>query len=357
MGAEMGGGGMMSLRGDTTGGATDTGAALRHGGRLEAARVRYPAARLPWIDLSTGINPVGYPIPVLPPACFTRLPEPEAVAALEAMAALVYGVAAPSMVVAAPGTQILIDLLPRLIAARRVAVLGPTYAEHAASWARAGGAVREVAALDEVGEAEVVVLCNPNNPDGRIVPGGALIGLADAMAARGGLLVVDEAFADLADGVGLAPALPHPALVVLRSFGKTYGLAGVRLGFALASPAMVERIRAALGPWAVSGPAIALGMAALGDRDWLDRCARSLRDAAVVLDAMLVRAGFCIVGGTALFRLADSQAAWSWFEHLAAQGILVRRFERQTRWLRFGIPADEAAWQRLDDALQQDKRP
>jgi L-threonine-O-3-phosphate decarboxylase len=346
---------MGSLGGDNTSGAEEIGGAILHGGRLEAAALRYPAARLPWIDLSTGINPVGYPVPELPPSCFARLPEVEAVLRLEAVAARAYGVADAAMVVAAPGTQSLIDLLPRLIAARRVAVVGPTYAEHAASWARAERVVREISALGEAGEAEVVVVCQPNNPDGRVVPGGALMALADAMAARGGWLVVDEAFADLADGVGLAPALPHPAIVVLRSFGKTYGLAGVRLGFALAAPAMVGRVRAALGPWAVSGPAIAVGTLALGDRAWLAASREALGRGVARLDAMLERAGFDIIGGTLLFRLAASETAGRWFEHLAAQGILVRRFERQTAWLRFGIPADTGEWNRLDDALQQYK--
>ncbi|HJS87564.1 MAG TPA: aminotransferase class I/II-fold pyridoxal phosphate-dependent enzyme, partial [Acetobacteraceae bacterium] len=239
---------------------------MMHGGRLEEARRLFPDAPEPFLDLSTGINPVAYPLPSLPLALFTRLPEPQQVAALEREAARAYDVAASEMVVAAPGTQILINLLARLWPVPPVLTLGPTYSEYARAWTGAG-CVTEAEALRK---AMVAVVCNPNNPDGRRLPRAWLLDLADHLAARGGLLVIDEAFADLeGDTPSLAPVLPHPALVILRSFGKTYGLAGLRLGFALAAPERAAAIREALGPWAVSGPAIAIGKRALGDAAWL----------------------------------------------------------------------------------------
>ena len=239
---------------------------IPHGGGLIAARARYPDADGPWLDLSTGINPVPYPLPALPPEAFTRLPEPEEVTALERVAASAYGIADPAMVVAAPGTQSLIQWLPRLLASdvrlqRRVAVLGPTYAEHAVCWAAAGYGVTTVGGLSEVGDADIVVVCNPNNPDGRVIAAGTLLDLSATLAARGGLLVVDEAFADF--GASLAPTLPVRGVVLLRSFGKAYGLAGLRLGFALTQPALADAIREALGPWAVGGPALHAGLVAL----------------------------------------------------------------------------------------------
>jgi cobalamin biosynthetic protein CobC len=327
-------------------------AGLEHGGRLGAARRRFPGAPEPFLDLSTGINPVPWPLPPLPPDSVTRLPEPEQEAALLRAAASAYGVADPAMVAAAPGTQILIQLIPRLFPQQALAVLGPTYAEHAACWRAAGTAVREVAHPDELFGAPAALLCNPNNPDGRRHDPAALRRLANRMAERGGLLVVDEAFADLEpEPLSAAGYLPHPALLILRSFGKSYGLAGLRLGFALAAPDRAAAIRAALGPWAVSGPAIAAGRAALSDAAWRAAAAARLARDAARLDAALGAAGLAVRGGTLLFRLAEGAAA-AWHDSLGRAGILTRPFAAQPRWLRFGLPGDAAGWKRLEMALR-----
>jgi cobalamin biosynthetic protein CobC len=324
-----------------------------HGGRLALARARFPDAPRPFIDLSTGINPVPYPVPALPPEAFVRLPEPEDIAALEAAASRAYGVADPGMVVAAPGTQLLISLLPHLWPQRRVAVVAPTYSEHALGWRAAGADVAEVAAPEAGTAADALVLCNPNNPDGRRWPAATLRPLAVALAGRGGLLVADEAFADLEDEpLSLAPLLPHPAIVVLRSFGKTYGLAGLRLGFALASPERAAAIRAALGPWAVSGPAIAIARRALADTFWLAATRARLRDDAARLDDVLHAAGLAVCGGTRLFRLADTHDAAGVWARLGRAGILARAFAHTPRWLRFGMPGNDVARERLAAALR-----
>lgn len=320
---------------------------ILHGGGLAAARLAFPDAPQPWIDLSTGINPVPYPVHV-PLEAFTRLPEPGAVTALEAIAARAYGVGDPAMVAAAPGTQSLIHLLPRLMPGRDVAVLGPTYAEHAAAWLQGGARVRHVTSLAEIGPANVVVVVNPNNPDGVRWPGRDLLAVADRMAGIGGLLVVDEAFADLEAG-SLAPALPHPGLVLLRSFGKAYGLAGVRLGFLLGAAQLAATVRAALGPWAVSGPALWVGQAALSDEAWRTATAARLAQDVVQLDALLQEAGCRVLGGTRLFRLVAVGDARAAYDRLARAGILVRRFDYNLQWLRFGVPAG-AGWNRLRDA-------
>ena len=324
-----------------------------HGGRLEAARRRFPGAPEPFLDLSTGINPVPYPPPPLAVEAFTRLPEPEALAALLEAAADAYGATEPAMVAAAPGSQALIGLLPRLRPPGRVRVLGPTYAEHARAWAQADHTVDEVATLDALAGAEVAVLSHPNNPDGRRYDQAALLGLAAAQAARGGWLVVDEAFADLEPGApGLGTALPRPGLVLLRSFGKTYGLAGLRLGFALAAPDLAERIAEALGPWPVSGPAIAIGAAALRDCAWREASAVRLARDAARLDALLGEVGLAVIGGTLLFRLARVADAATLAERLGRAGILVRVFPERPDWLRFGLPPDASAWHRLAAALE-----
>ena len=323
----------------------DSDLAMAHGGGLIAARAMFPMAPALWIDLSTGINPLPYPVPALPPEAYQRLPEPEEVGRLEAAAARAYGVADPRTVVAAPGTQILISLLPHLLRPGRVAVVGPTYAEHAAAWAAAGSTVSAVPGVASVGSEPAAVLCNPNNPDGRHTSRADLL----ALAARVNVLVVDEAFADLeAPGLSLAPVLPTNA-VVLRSFGKTYGLAGLRLGFAVASLPMARVIRDALGPWAVSGAAVAFGTAALSDAAWLHATRTRLQADAIRMDDLLTQAGFRILGGTLLFRLAQHADAAAIFDRLGRSGILVRRFDAEPGWLRFGIPGE--GWDRLAAAL------
>ncbi|WP_100253372.1 threonine-phosphate decarboxylase CobD [Methylobacterium sp. UNC300MFChir4.1] len=331
-------------------------APIAHGGDLGGLRQAFPDAPEPWLDLSTGINPVPYPVPALEASAWARLPEAAEVRALREAAAAAYGAPDADHVVPAPGTQVLIETLPRLLAPTRVAVVGPTYAEHAAAWARAGHAVAEVSSVDALGEARVAVIVDPNNPDGRTHPLDERRALAETLRARGGLLVADEAFADLEPVESLCPhvATPDsaPGTVVLRSFGKTYGLAGLRLGFAVAEPGTAARIAAALGPWAVSGPALAIGRAALSDAGWRAEAARARAADAGRLDRMIARAGGRVVGGTCLFRTADFPDGPDLYRRLAAAGIAVRRFAGRPERLRFGLPPDRAGWCRLSRVLR-----
>lgn len=327
-----------------------------HGGRLAAARRRFPDAPSPFIDLSTGINPFPYPLTPFSVAAFTRLPEPESEEALRHLATSSYGAPSPDNVVVAPGSQILISLLPILLGYRRAAILSPTYGEHAAAWSLAGATIVRVATitalLAEGGPGVALVVCNPNNPDGSRIDAAMLGTLAQACAGQGGVLVVDEAFADLEPDVPQAGSLlPCPGLVVLRSFGKCHGLAGLRLGFMLADAGMAGRMRSLLGPWAVSGPAIEAGLQALADDGWRSRMSHGLEQAAQRLDNVLTEAGLAPIGGTRLFRLAETPDAAELFERLGRAGLLVRRFDDQPHRLRFGLPPDEQAWSRLRTAL------
>jgi cobalamin biosynthetic protein CobC len=325
--------------------------AVEHGGDLGAARLLFPDAPEPFIDLSTGINPFPYPIPQLSGDRFTRLPDTAALDRLAAIAAQAYGAPSAAHVVAAPGTQILLPQVAALVPPGRAAVLGPTYAEHGRVAALAGHQVEDVTDLGSLRNAALAVVVNPNNPDGRIIPRAALLACARTLPA-GGLLVVDEAFMDVgAGGSSLAGEVGCGNIVVLRSFGKFFGLAGLRLGFALASPEIAARLRAGLGPWAVSGPALAIGAAALADVAWAATTRARLAQAALRLDQVLTGAGLALVGGTSLFRLARTAAAPALFDHLGRAGILVRRFARKPTWLRFGLPASEPDWQRLVAAM------
>ena len=332
--------------------------ALRyHGGNSNAARALFPDAPEPWIDLSTGINPVPYPVGVIPPSAWTRLPEPAELAALEAAAGRAYGAAPLAGIVAAPGTQALIQWLPHLWPARRIGVVGFTYGEHAACWEAAGADVTPVGALPDLAAFDIGVVVNPNNPDGRIFAPGPLAETAAVLNSRGGRLIVDEAFMDvLGRDSSLVPCLPAAGAIVLRSIGKAYGLAGVRLGFAVASPTDCAMLRAALGPWSVSGPAIEVGRRALADEAWLAEARRRLDDEGNRLDRLLQHAGCKIVGITPLFRLAEHADADGLFERLCHAGILSRPFQLKPNWLRFGIPHAPEAWMRLEAALRSEPR-
>lgn len=326
-----------------TGGAG--GLPIAHGGDLGAVRRRYPDAPTPWIDLSTGINPLPYPIGPLSDEAWSRLPSHEAEGTLLGAAAARYGSDAGA-IVAAPGTQALIQILPRLVDRSKVAILGPTYAEHAHCWRRQGHEVAVVPTLADAAGADVVVVVNPDNPTGRLFSAREL----RAVAAR--LLVVDEAFIDLLPAeASLAADRPDNA-VILRSFGKTYGLAGVRLGFALAAPALSSRLRDELGPWAVPGPALEIGQRALADTAWLYATMDRLTRDVMQLDGVLAAAGFTLLGGTPLFRLTSHPQASLIVERLGRRGIHVRSFADHPAWVRFGLPAGAEELRRLASALQ-----
>ena len=315
---------------------------LAHGGDLGGIMQRFPDAPTPWLDLSTGINPVPYPVGALAAEAWTRLPSQGEERALLAAAARRYGVRDETMIVAAPGTQALIQLLPRLVPKSRVAVLGPTYEEHEVCWKRQGHDVRVVADVAGASGADVIIAVNPNNPTGTLLKD---FGKANR------LLVVDEAFIDFEPReASLAGDLPEHA-IVLRSFGKTYGLAGVRLGFAIAQLDMTRRLRAELGPWAVPGPALEIGRKALSDDAWLSDARTRLNAVSKRLDGLLQAAGFEILGGTLLFRLARHPAAAHFVDRLGQHGIHVRAFARAPDQLRFGMPGDEGALHRLAAAL------
>jgi cobalamin biosynthetic protein CobC len=311
-----------------------------HGGRLAAAARLFGGAVAHWVDLSTGISPHPYPLD-WEGIDHRRLPEPELLAVLEETAAAAFGVAEPKTVVAVPGTDLALRLLPLLVPFRRPAILVPAYGGHAEAWPGArhlGLAEVEARAFD----ADLLILCNPNNPDGRLLSPARLRGL-------GVPLIVDEAFADAHPEASLLA--DRAGAIVLRSFGKFFGLGGVRLGFVIADPPLAARVRALVGDWPVSAAAIAAGRAAYADLGWQMAQRRRLADAAARLDGLLESAGLAILGGTSLFRLARHRCAEALFTRLARAGILVRPFADRPDVLRFGIPGSEHAWDRLAAAL------
>lgn len=325
-----------------TGAASPDTVSLPHGGDLFEASRLFANAPQPWVDLSTGINPDAYPVPPLPPEAFARLPSPEDLQRLEGTAAARYGVP-QSMLLASAGTHPVLAALPRLFAPQDVAILGPTYAEHARAWRLGGHKVCEVADLGALRGEAIVVIVRPNNPTGGIAALEALAALHGQIAGRDGLLIIDEAFADLLPRQETALALPSLShAIILRSFGKTYGLAGVRLAFAIAARTLMPKLRAELGPWPVSGPALHLGLAALQDADWLAQARARLTERSQWLETLFEQAGLRIHGRTPFFQLIDDPRAAALFHHLGHAGIFTRRFAGRPHWLRIGMPASEA---------------
>ncbi len=324
----------------------------RHGGDLAAARRTFGSPPCGWLDLSTGVNPWPYPYGAIGPETLTRLPQADAMEALLAAAREAYGITPASALAAAPGSQALFQWLPTMRIRCRVAVLAPTYEEHAVAWRRLGHVVDEVGSLGECRDADVVVVVNPNNPDGRTTDRETLARVAEDLAPRGGWLVVDETFADVMPDVSLASAPGLPNTLIVRSFGKFFGLPGLRLGFVAGPPALVDGIARRLGPWAVSGPALEIGRRALADTDWIARTRARLAEMRRQLDAVLSEAGLAVVGGTDLFRLVETAAAHDLSQSLGRAGILVRSFDRHPGRLRIGLPPSADALQRLSAELK-----
>jgi cobalamin biosynthetic protein CobC len=328
---------------------------MNHGGDLTEAMARYGGEAADWLDLSTGINPWAYPFDQIAAAAWRRLPSQADGQALLAVARHAYRVPDGVDLVAAPGTQALIQWLPHLAANGPVAIVGPTYNEHAPAWRNAGHEVIEVPDLAALpADAVHAVIVNPNNPDGRIADHATLATVAARLHQRGGWLLVDEAFADVDPAIGAAVLCAKLPVVILRSFGKFYGLGGLRLGFAVAAPAIIQRIATALGSWAVSGPALQVGAQALADDAWANHMRAQLAEHATRLDFILTQAGGRVVGGTSLFRFVRHPDARYLHVQLARQRVWVRKFDWASDHLRFGLPADDAELGRLADALSTD---
>jgi cobalamin biosynthetic protein CobC len=323
---------------------------IQHGGGLAAASALYGGRIEDWLDLSTGINPCPPVLPEIPMRAWHRLPDQEREMAARVAAQRFYR-SGHRLPLTVPGTQSVIQLLPRLVpSGARVAVFSPTYGEYARAFTLAGLAVDAISDLNEISAAHgLVVVVNPNNPDGRLHTTTELRALAADLAHRGGLLVVDEAFGDMLPEQSLAGD-DSANLIVFRSFGKFFGLAGIRLGFVIASDKRTAQFSEWLGPWAVSGPALVLAEHLMSSDTSL--IAQQIRRRAVALQGVLSEAGLAVRGGTDLFQLVEDASAGELHRHLCSRQILTRKFDYRSDWLRFGLAPDEAGYARLREALE-----
>lgn len=318
-----------------------------HGGNLDAAKLQYGGDD--WIDLSTGINRSPYPLPHIPLEAWTALPLKSATAALCTQARATYHVAPQAAITALAGAQGAIQLLPHLGTPGHARIFGPTYNEHAACLIAAGWRVETVSSLTEIEGADLGVVVNPNNPTGhRFSPEDLL-----SLRAKLGTLIVDESFADPSPELSLAPHCGAEGLFVLRSFGKFYGLAGLRLGFVIGASAQIDAIREMAGPWPISGPAIEIGRIALADATWAAATTRRLRAECVEIDKMAAQAGWKLAGGAELFRLYSSPNARAAQERLARHQIWSRIFPWSDTLIRLGLPSGPSEWGRLRAAMEE----
>lgn len=327
---------------------------VEHGGALTDACRAFGGRPAEWLDLSTGINPNSVPIPAIDEAAWRRLPDAGLMEAASAAAATHYGTAAEVSPLPVAGTQSVIQVLPSLFSGP-VAVLGPTYEEYRFRFQSAGIAVDLIGSLDEVGSHHrLLIVVNPNNPDGRVLSRDTLVQVADQLDRQGGHLIVDEAFADVEPGHSVADLAGAQAnLVVLRSFGKFFGLAGLRLGFVLAADPIAGRIRAEQGPWAVSGPALDLATRVLEDREAVEAVRQLLQERRQALADVLAGSGLSVAGGTGLFALVFFDGAAALHRRLCQQHILTRKFDHTPHWLRFGLAASGDEDARLARALSE----
>jgi cobalamin biosynthetic protein CobC len=306
-----------------------------HGGGLDAGVTLYGGSRSDWMDLSTGINPESFPVTNIQPEAWTALPDHNAHKNLTDSARLFWRVPPKAAVLAAPGASALIATLPALMAAQTVEITPPTYNEHAAGFRAHGWTVRDQ------GPAQARVLVHPNNPDGR---------LWTEQDVTAPLTVIDESFCDICPDQSLISLTDRPGVIVLKSFGKFWGLAGLRLGFAIGHPDLISRLETWQGPWAVSGPALQIGAQALQDHDWATATRSRLTQDADRLDALVLARGGRLAGGTPLFRLYEVDDAAAWHDRLARAHILSRVFPYSKTYLRLGLPSTEG-WDRIEAAL------
>ena len=321
---------------------------LEHGGRLRRAAQRYGIALEQWLDLSTGVNPTSWCGIDVPRSAWARLPEDDD--GLIAAAQRYFGVL---QVLPVAGSQAAIMHLPQLRAPGTVGVLAPSYAEHALRWRQAGHQVAPFALADCPSAADsldVLVLVNPNNPTGERIARAQLLEWHARLAARGGWLIVDEAFADADPSDSIASCTECEGLIVLRSLGKFFGLAGARVGFVLAAQEFLDAIEERLGPWTLTGPSRVIAQHALADRPWHSAMRERLHAQSARLAALLQGCGLPPAGGCSLFQWVPTVAAAAIHEALAREGILTRLFDAPSG-LRFGLPAHDAEWTRLERTL------
>jgi cobalamin biosynthetic protein CobC len=309
-----------------------------HGGGLDAAVAQFGGTRDDWLDLSTGINAIPYPIPDIPDNFWHALPDSHAQNTLLNAARGFWNVPATANIIATSGVSQLIAMIPSLLPSNRVEIIGPTYNEHAAAFVADGWNV------GETGNVRVVV--HPNNPDGRLHQ------ITTQETQDTDLTIIDESFCEVTPTETLIELAREPNVIILKGLGKFWGLAGLRLGFAIGAPELIRKLTDRIGPWAISGPAQFIGNAALRDQSWAKDTRKRLKADTARLDNLMAQHGAEIIGGTHLFRLYDTDNAVDFQHRLAKQFVWTRVFPYSSKWLRLGLPGTDAQWDHFSRALE-----
>jgi cobalamin biosynthetic protein CobC len=322
---------------------------LKHGGRLLEAAQHYQIPLSEWLDLSTGINPNGYPIPAIPDAIWQRLPEEQ-----DELIAAAQQYYQCQSILAVAGSQAAIQSLPLLHTTGTTGIITPSYAEHAYAWKKAGHKTVTMAAheVDQyITQLDTLILVNPNNPTAEIFTQKQCLSWLENLNQRQGWLIIDEAFIDCTPELSLSKLAPLKGLIILRSVGKFFGLAGLRAGFVLAEAHVLDNLNELLGPWTLSNPSRFVCTHALRDTAWQQQARQHLQQQSQRLNQLLTRYQLKPTGSTQLFQWVQTEHANHIHELLAKQAVFTRLFN-QPASLRFGLLANKAEWQHLESALQ-----
>lgn len=326
---------------------------LEHGGHLIDAINKYNIPKQQWLDLSTGINPNGWPIPDIPAECWQRLPE-----TADGLVKAAQQYYQCSSILPVAGSQAAIQTLPLLRAKCKVGVLTPAYAEHAYSWKQAGHHVIELNNEDiasQLHQIDVLILINPNNPTGKRFTKQQLLDWHSQLKQRKGWLIVDEAFIDSMPEESLSDFPVCEGLIILRSIGKFFGLAGIRCGFVLTEVSLLMALNEKLGPWAISHPSRYIATRALLDKNWQQQTGLALKSQSIRLVSLLAKYDLRAENATDLFVWVKTSIAPQLYEQLAQQGLLTRLFSVPNS-LRFGLPKNEQQWRYLEYCLNKATR-
>ena len=330
---------------------------LAHGGRILAAAKKYAIPEKEWLDLSTGLNPNGWAVHDIPASIWQALPQEDD--GLQTAACEYY---ACEVCLPVAGSQAAIQILPTLRSLSSVGVISPTYAEHEYNWKQAGHTVIQLHEEDveqQLENLDILVVINPNNPTGKMIPVHKLLSWHQQLSTKGGWLIVDEAFMDVTPENSLLSTGIKPGLIVLRSLGKFFGLAGVRCGFVISDKELLQRLANKLGPWTLTGPTRYIAKQALRDKSWHIQMRNALNESGNRLYQLLTENELRPTGGTALFQWLYHPQAKEIYEAFAREGILIRYFEKHRTVnaiisqasLRFGLPVNEEQWLRLSKVL------
>ncbi len=310
--------------------------APQHGGDLARAIQQFGGPADTWIDCSTGIAPQSYPLGDVPMSVWQSLPDRQD--ELLRTASLYYGCSA-SHLLALAGSQAAIQALPALRTRSRVGILAPSYAEHAWCWQQHGHVVIGLEA-DQI-EAhlhhlDVLIVVNPNNPTGKQYPAAQLKQWHKQLQRHDGWLIVDEAFADLDPQHSLMPDVGMGGLIVLRSVGKFFGLAGLRLGFAGLEGRLKHQLQRRLGLWSVSGIAEWVGPQIFVDQVWQDQQRERIQMAHQWMSTTLKQVGLSNRSPHPMLHWCPHPRAFALQRALAEQHIWCRLLEYPSA-LRFGL--------------------